>query len=186
MPLASSKKCTLLKEISFPVFRVGSKEPIREGTGLFYKSENVTDTGETKVIIKYIDDTGVSGKTLGARRLMLMHIEVPLATISRGIMHIKDLIKISNSSTWFIDNTGKLFQYKKTRTEVLSCAKVVKILPAENSTGAIIVVEGIPTRFKLAYQPESDEIYAGILTFYGGYLLYSLYKEPFRKTTRRV
>lgn len=184
--MESSKKCTLLKEITFPVYRLKNEEPTRDGTLLYYHSASIKDKDELLSNTTYIDDTSVQCSTLGMRRLVLKNNGVKLHSIRVGLMQVKDLVKSGKSSYWYIDSTGKLFQYIRTRREKLFCAKVQQILPIPNSTGCVVVVENIPTRFKLAYRPATDEIYAGILTFYGGYLLYSMYKDPFRQTYRKV
>jgi hypothetical protein len=136
--------------------------------------------------IYYVDDKSLSGKSIGRRRLQLKLSGHKLARLSAAIMTLRDLIHLSKNSYWFVDSNGIEFQYHKTTRAKLICAKLDNILPIENNTGAILSVEGIPSRFKVLYRPQDDEKYAGILVYGGGYLLYGLYKEPFKQTWRKI
>lgn len=173
-----------LLEINWPVFRLGEHKPIQDGELIYYSKEYVDKQSlETKVGLRLIDDKSVQGSTLGIRRLNITGVK--LFPIRQAIYFLGDLIKIAKQTTWFIDNSGKIFQYRKTSRAKLTAHKIKKVLPLEGM-GAIIEVVGLPQRFKCMYSPKPEQYYAGILQWGLSYVLYGFYTDAFKQTYRAV
>jgi len=173
-----------LLEISWPVFRLGEHKPIVENNLVYYSKEYVDkESLETKIGLRIVDDKSVQGATLGLRRLAI--VGARLFPIRQALYFLGDLIKIAKQTTWFIDNTGKIFQYRKTSRAKLAAHKITKVLPLEGM-GAIVEVQDLPHRFKCMYAPKPDQYYAGVLRWGLGYVLYGFYNEAFKTTHRLV
>ena len=173
-----------LLEISWPVFRLGEHKPTQENNLIYYSKEYVDkESLVTKVGLRIVDDKLLPGATLGLRRLAV--VDAKLFPIRQAIYFLGDLIKIAKQTTWFIDNVGKIFQYKKTSRAKLAAHKITKVLPLDGM-GAIIEVQGLPQRFKCMFAPKPEQYYAGILRWGLGYILYGFYNEPFKSTYRLV
>lgn len=174
-----------LKSITWPVYWLGNLELKKEGTSIYVENEYLnTETLETHISKLIIDDGSVVGDSLGKRRLKLYRT-CTLFPINKTIYFLGDLIKLATSKTWFIDNQGNTFTYRKTTRAKLTCHKIKNILPAIGM-GAVLEVEGIPQRFKVIYRPFNDESYVGVLTTNNSYILYGLYKEPFKNSYRKI
>ena len=174
-----------LSEIAWPVFRLGEHQPTCEGGLVFYSKEYVDkETGESRVGLRIVDDTSIPGKTLGIRRLTLK-ASGRMFPIKTAVYFIADLIKLAKQTTWFIDNTGKVFQYKKTTRAKLTFHKITKVLPLEGM-GAIVELQGLHQRFKCMYAPKPEQIYAGVLRWGLGYVLYGFYNEQLKPSHRLV
>ena len=167
-----------LANISFPVFKLRRERPISEGTRSFYMN------GEIEMLV---DDTSLPQESLGMRRLMLAVQEQKLARISEAIYFLGDLIKIGVAGVWFIDSNGTLFEYRKQRCAKLTFHKIERLIPI-SSGGLIVLVMGIPTRFKTLYNPPAFTFrYAGILELNSkAYVLYGLYEERPENSWRKV
>jgi hypothetical protein len=175
-----------LAEISFPVFKLKTTRPLTEQGLVFYRNETLDlDTAESATRIRVVDDQSLSGTSLGRRRLQLKQAKVPLYPIKVTIYFLGDLVKLTSRPCWFIDNTGKLFQYKKSTRAKLHCKKISKVFPLKG-LGSVIEVEGMTTRFKTIFKPQDSENYAGIVEYSGGAFLYGLYEEPFNTTWRKI
>jgi hypothetical protein len=173
-----------LLEISWPVFRLGEHKPTQENNLIYYSKEYVDkESLVTKVGLRIVDDKLLPGATLGLRRLAV--VDAKLFPIRQAIYFLGDLIKIAKQTTWFIDNVGKIFQYKKTSRAKLAAHKITKVLPLDGM-GAIIEVQGLPQRFKCMFAPKPEQYYAGILRWGLGYILYGFYNEAFKSTYRLV
>ena len=176
-----------LSEIVWPVYRLGEHKPICEG-GLVYYSKEYVDkhSGESRVSLRLVDDTSIPGDTLGMRRLKLkFNTTQNIFIIKSAVYFIADLIKLAKQTTWFIDNSGRVFQYKKTTRAKLTAHKITKVLPLEGM-GAIVELQGLHQRFKCMYSPKPEQLYAGVLRWGLGYVLYGFYVEPFKPTHRAV
>ena len=174
-----------LSEIHFPVYRLSKEKPLLEDKVLYYKNTSYNiDTNETIERIRIIDDKDLPGDSLGRRRLQIP-TEVKYR-ISRTYLYIKDVIKQASGGYWFIDNSGSIFQYKKSLKVPLICKDIVNVYPGHNGTGAVIEVKGLTSRFKTLYIPKENEKYAALLKMHGGYILYGLYEEKFEDSWRRV
>lgn len=172
-----------LSDISFPVFKLRKQRPEVEAGVIFYAGVN--QSGEEYISI--VDDSSLPQLTLGSRRLMLAIQEKPLAKVSSAIYFLGDLIKVGTAGIWFIDNTGKLFEYKKQRVAKLKFHKIERLIPIA-SGGLIVLVMGIPTRFKTLFNPPAFNFkYAGILELNSkAFILYGLYEEKPEDTWRKV
>lgn len=177
-----SKRFIDLSQVSYPVFKLGTEKPQREGTVLFYLKHMVED-GVDSHTISIVDDTSIDKPSLSQRRLLLMREGVPLKKIRSAVFFLGDLIKLAYSKAWFIDSSGLLFTYNKSRMTSLLCKPISKIMPMK-SGGAIIEVEGI--RYKTLHTPRNTSKYAGILQDGINTILYGIYEEPFKNTVRKI
>ena len=64
--------------------------------------------------------------------------------------------------------------------------KKIKAIIRIKTGGAIIELEGIPTRFKTLYTPSNSIQYGGVLVDKMGYILYGLYLEKQKDTVRKI
>lgn len=176
-----------LSSISWPVFRLGEHKPhVLDGVTFYSKEYVDLETGVTRHGLRVVDDLSVPGATLGQRRMKLMcDDETSLFKIKFAIYFLQDLIKVAKQTTWFIDSSGHIFQYRKSTRAKLTFHKLKKIIPIEGM-GCIVEVSGIPQRFKCMFKPSSDHNYAGILRWGLGYLLYGFYETEHKPTYRLV
>ena len=136
-----------MSQVSFPVYRLPSK-PSEDGGIIFYASE---DEDKDIYRVRIVDDLNEKGKTLAARRLRLLSAGKNLYQFKLSVFFIGDLIRLSNSSVYWIDSNGKLFKYTKNKHYRLLNRKVTMI---RNFNGYwIFEVEGLPMRFKSMYGP---------------------------------
>ena len=174
-----------LSEIHFPVYRLSKDRPIKDGSITFYrKAKYNIDTNKMFEYIKIIDDTEIEGDTLGRRRLQIPSNVKYI--IKRSYKYIKDVIKQSDGGYWFIDNLGRVFQYKKSMKVPLVCREILEVHPGAHGMGSTIEVKGIVPRFKTMYIPTNKEKYVALLKMHSGYVLYGLYEEKFEDTWRKV
>lgn len=176
-----------LLEISWPVFRLGEHKPRIENGIVYYSKEYLEqDTTDTRVGLRIVDDKSISGTSLGARRLKLQFDpQAQLFPIKTTVYFLADLIKYSKPTTWWIDSTGRCFQYKKSTRAKLTCHKLAQVLPLDGM-GAVVEAAGIPQRFKCLYSPRPDQHYVGVLRWGLGYILYGFYEQPFKASYRSV
>jgi hypothetical protein len=174
---------TTLQEISYPVFKLPDK-PNKEDGILYYYSESERG-GELKGKLQIVDDTNLPGASLASRRLQILKEGGSLYRLHNAIFFLGDLIKVSTSSTYFIDSNGKLFKYKKSTSAKLRFYPINNIFPISTG-GAIIDVKGIPSRFKTLIMPDESVRYAGILHMGMANILYGLYSELPKDTRRKL
>lgn len=176
-----------LSAISFPVFRLGLSKPAEESGVLYYSREYVNiDNMETKASFRVVDDKSVPGANLGLRRLAISKSDPKLMyPIRTAFYFLGDLIKNAKPNVWYIDTTGKVFQYKKTTRAKLTCHKIAQVLPLQG-LGAIIEVEGMTQRFKCLYAPTEGQRFIGLLNLGMGRILYGFYDEHFKPSSRAV
>lgn len=177
-----------LAQISWPVFRLGEHRPQTvDGVTFYSKTRIDLETGKTTVSFRIVDDVKnyPSEIGLGRRRLLIKqnNPQLKLFNIRSAIYFISDLIKLAKPTTWFIDNNGIVFNYRKTTRAKLDFYKIKKIIPGKQ-TGVIIEVEGLATRFKCMWPPQNGEEYVGILKWGLGYLLYGFYDKKHKSTYR--
>jgi hypothetical protein len=160
-----------LKEIAWPVYRLSEKPPIQKQGITFFATEYLDSNNETSYVIKVVDDLSLEGKTLGIRRLKLREDKnTKVHNISVAIYFLADLIKLAKTTTWFIDNNGKIFQYKKSTRAKLEIKKISQVLPAAG-LGCVLEIEGLSQRFKCLIRPKTEE-YAVLLNLGKSYMLY--------------
>lgn len=175
---------TGLNNIRFPVYKIGDEKPQEtEGVHYFVYGKDVEDS-DGKIVMKVVDDKKVDKPSLALRRLEIQKSGAKLYKLSKAIFFLQDLIKITKSTTWFIDTEGQVFQYKKSKRVNLVFRKVTKVLPIRTG-GAIIEVEGLPFRFKTLFEPTNAR-YAGLLSIGTAYILYGVYPEKPEDTYRYI
>jgi hypothetical protein len=176
-----------LKEIVYPVFEIKGRvrpevDPTTEQVYTFIERK-VDDV--LKPILSIIDDPTIEQPTIGRRRLILEHSGIRLHPLSSAIFFLADIIKVATPHTFFIDNNGKLFKYKKSLSAKLTFNEINKIFPI-SSGGAIIEIKDSKTRFKTLTNPDSTIRYAGILNIGMAQMLYGLYSEKHKDSWRLV
>lgn len=141
---------------------------------MFFHTEYLDENNEPSLTLKIVDDTSLPQKTLGLRRLALQKDpEVKLHKISTAIYFLADLIKLAKGTTWFIDNSGRVFQWKKYTRAKLTTKKIKQVLPADG-IGCVLEVEGLSQRFKSLQRPQDFHQYAVFLVINKMYFLYGL------------
>ena len=135
-----------IRKITFPVFIV-PKGHWEELDGLLLLNGTL------------VDDTNMSGKTLGIRRLQNTGRE--LCELRHSIYNHVGLIKRS-SNTRYIDIKGVVFYYSKTRTCKINYMRISK-LESKDGITTIMWVKGIKTPFTLIRPPEPGRDWAGII-----------------------
>ena len=165
---------------------MSEKEPTQYNGLVFFHTEYVDDTNTSSLTIKIIDDKNLPQKTLGLRRLALQKdANIKLHKISTAIYFLADLIKLAKASTWFIDNSGKVFQWKKYTRAKLTAKKIKQVLPADG-IGCVLEVEGLSQRFKSLQRPQDFHHYAVFLVINKIYLLYGLSETATNDSWRLV
>lgn len=172
-----------LQEIAYPVYRLPDKPNVDDGVMYYYSEVEKEDVVHSKLLI--VDDTNLEGDTLAKRRFKVLSDGTPIYRLRNAIFFLGDLIKSATPSTYFIDSKGKLFNYHKTTTAKLNFYKISHLVPIPTG-GAIIEVEGLPSRFKVLHTPEDDKICAGVLHIGMSLVLYGLYSDIPENTRRRV
>lgn len=157
-----------LKTIYFPVYQL----PVQPN-----KEDNIVYINE-----KVLDNLNLPYDTLGNRRL---HIEDTFK-LKNALYYLKDMIKLTKGSSWFIDSKGNYFEYRKTKKVPLVFKPITKVIPIL-SGGALIEVENNFNRFKVIFAPKPQERYAGLLIFSPHvYILYGLYDKQYKDTNRMI
>ena len=171
--------------IQFPIYHLGSEKPMIEGNRSYYQYAAQSIEGEDQDVIQVLDDKSMNGISLAMRRLQLKNAGVKLCKLKYAIFFIGDMLKMCKSTTWFIDNDGVIFEYRKTKKVPLVFRPISQILPIRTG-GAVIEVQGVGTRFKTLHAPKGTEKFAGVLLVGTAYVLYGLYDEKLEDTTRMI
>lgn len=174
-----------LKDIVFPVYYLGRNEPMQDSGLSFYIYVVDEDSSAPKLTYKMLDDKNIDKNSLSLRRLDMLKNGASLYKLSRAIFFIGDLLKMTKGPTWYIDSSGTIFEYKKTKRVPLIFKKVSKILPMPKG-GAVIEAEGIPYRFKSLFVPKLEQKWVGLLKINHGYILYGLYNKLLKNTHRLI
>lgn len=151
------------------MFRLGERKPAQHSGLVFYHTHYVDDSNTESVTMRIVDDTNLSGKTLGLRRLQL-HDE-KLFPIRTAIYFLADLIKLAKSTTWFIDSSGRVFQYEKNTRAKLVTKAIKQVLPADG-LGCVVELQGISSRFKSLQRPSEHQHFARVLKLGMGFIFY--------------
>jgi hypothetical protein len=168
-----------LQEISWPVYKLGDKKPNTIDGVCFYLHES--PKGQ---FVEVVDDTTIEGSSLATRRMKLGMQNVKLYKIKFAVFFIADLIKLAKKGVWFIDSTGKVFQYTKTKFVPLVFKKITNTI--RDISCYLIEVEGSSARYKTLYPPQTGEKYAGLLVLGKGYVLYGFYDTLHETTYRKI
>lgn len=174
-----------LTEIAYPVYKLGSIQPITENGVSFFRKLRKTDEEvvETKL---FLDNRNIDGFTLASRRLKMLSDGVQLYKLKTAVFFLQDLLKLSSPKVWFIDANGKVFRYIKTRTVKLVFRKIEKVIPIQTG-GAILEISGLASRYKCLAKPSAYKKYAGLLQQeYGSYILYGTYDELPKDSRRKI
>lgn len=185
--MENGTKSIELKDLSFPVFKLLDRPPtVKDGLVFYYSENKDLDSAQTFIRYRLIDDKNLPFATLGQRRLQLkLDKDAQIFPINKAIYFLGDLLKIAKTNTWFIDSEGQLFTHKKSNHATLTFRKIVKILPTKGM-GAIVEVEGIPSRFKTIFRPRDGEEYAGILVYKNTFIFYGFYKDKLKDSWRKI
>jgi hypothetical protein len=172
-----------LTALVWPVFRIGVNPPNTSDGLLYIANESIDQESNMRINAYVIDDKNIDRPTLGLRRLTIDKKDLyPLHT---AIYTLQDLVKLSSPKTWFIDNSGQVFQYKKSTRAKLQTYKINQVLPV-SGIGCVLEIQGFSERFKSLTVPSNTEKYAGILTYNGKNILYGLYTTNIEPTWRLV
>lgn len=183
--MESLTKPISLTDIVYPVFKIGTERPLFEEGVVLYIYHYRLDDGSYRTKYSIIDDRTLEGDTLAKRRIHLVKTGVKIKKLSRAVFFLGDFIKVAKAGTWMIDSAGNVFQYKKTKSVKLVYKPIKQIIPIK-SGGAIIEVQGIPSRFKCLYKPANNIKYAGVIEHGMSYILYDLSVEQFDSTRRML
>ena len=127
---------------------------------------------------KVVDDTNMSGETLGIRRLQTSFNLLPL---TKALVDFTGMIKQRNNT--FVDSTGIPFIYQKTQMLPLKYKKIKRI--DRKVVASVLHLEGEKHPLKIIRPPEDGRMWAGILYYQGlPWKLYE-YSEEYQKDTRR-
>lgn len=165
-------KHTKLSEIRWPVFKLGERQPQQESGLVYYYTHYVDELNCESATIRVVDDTSVPGATLGLRRLQLKTgPKVTLFPIRTAIYFLADLVKLAKSTSWFVDNSGRVFHYEKSVRAKLTTKRIKQVLPA-SGLGCVFELQGVPSRFKAMRRPQEHELYARVLQLGMGFIFY--------------
>lgn len=153
------------------MFKLGEKQPRQQDGVVFYFTEYVDNENITSGNMRLVDDTNLSGKTLGLRRLQLKSQEQKLFPIRTAIYFLADLVKLAKSTTWFIDSSGRVFKYEKNTRAKLVTKAIKQVLPADG-LGCVIELQGISSRFKSLQRPSEHQHFARVLKLGMGFIFY--------------
>lgn len=173
-----------LKQIDFPVFKLGDK-PSEDGGVTYYMYGMDTKYSDAQYKVKVVDDKNIEEDSLALRRLRLKDMGYTLQPLNKAIFFISDLIKLATPKTYFIDKSGQVFNYEKKEKVPLVFRPISKVMPLKHG-GAVIEVKGIPARFKVLKSPEPHETFAGLLAIGTSYILYGLYDQQYDTTNRDI
>lgn len=169
-------KHTSLQEIHWPVFKLGDKKPTQQDGLVFYHTHYIDENNRETYTVRMVDDKTLPQATLGLRRLAMKALKVELFPIRTAIYFLADLVKLAKATTWFIDSSGKVFQYEKTTRAKLTTKKLKNVLPADG-LGCVFELQGVPSRFKAMRRPGDTEHYARVLQLGMAFIFYGFCSE---------
>ena len=162
-----------LLDIEFPIFTI---TPTYKR---IWEEFNITYI-ETESGTYMLDNKNLDGDTLGERRLRMT---TSLRYIPRkAYYNITQLIKSKNKT--YIDNTGSVFTYRKTRTVPLKYYKVMDVVSMEE--GCILSFKGINFKLRISCMDAYDIKYIGLLVTEMGYILYETSEIKKKDTYRKI
>lgn len=168
------KKKTL-NDITFPVYAIKQYREIWEEHKIVYIT---TAQGTTRVL----DNKNLPG-SFGLRRARM---NKKLLYKLKALPSIKSLIKEKSLTHLYIDHTGELFEYRKTKYCPLVCRKVLE-RKQKDGVGYIITIEGVNTPVvQPAVLHDPFIKYAAVLETPMGQIVYDFRREPFKDTRRMI
>ena len=168
-------KRKLLKDIKFPVYPIRSYDKLWEENNILY-----IDTG---CRVRIIDNKNFSG-SFGNRRAQVDPKELYRL---QSLPTIKSLIKYKSINNIFIDSTGELFKYTKTKMVPLVYKKIIKREKVEG-LGYLIWVSDIDNPFHIpaVYYDPFVEYARILLTGNFGPMLYDFTTKSDKDTRRKI
>jgi len=131
----------------------------------------------------YVDPTSIEQPSLARRRLALSsNPEQKLLRLKNPLNSYVDMINSPHKR--FIDSSGRIIRYQKSRTARLAYYKISSF--EETTMGYVINVQGLHCKFFINRAPKLHEKYAGILHVGRGFVLYSLEAEKHKDTFRKI
>lgn len=161
-----------LSDINFPIYAITNNyKRIYEDLNVLFIE---TPTG------RYVlDNKNMLGKTIGERRLKITNSKL---YIPRKIFYTLAQMLNSKYST-FIDNYGKVFNYKKSKFVPLVYYKVEDITRAKDGE-CILEIPEINYSYKTTCKNAYGILYLGLLCTDFGYIPYE-FSEIYKKPSRR-
>jgi len=160
-------------DINFPIFVI---TPTYKRIWDEYNIKYIKTESGTYIL----DNKNLEGKTLGERRLK---IKTGLRYIPRKAYYsITQLIK--SKTMTYIDNTGCVFTYKKTRMVPLKYFRVMDVVSMEE--GCILSFKDINFKLRIGCNEAYDIKYIGLLIIDNGYILYETCEEKKPDTRRKI
>lgn len=153
------------------MFKLSDKAPTQSEGFVFFHTHYIDENNCENVSIRPVDDRNYPQKNLGLRRLAMKSDGVELYPIRTSIYFLADLVKLAKSTTWFIDSSGRVFQYEKNTRAKLQTKKLKQVLPADG-LGCVIELEGISSRFKSLQRPTEHQHFARVLKLGMGFIFY--------------
>lgn len=153
------------------MFRLGETEPRQESGVVYYYTHYVDELNSETATVRVVDDRNLPQANLGLRRLALKARGSPLFPIRTAIYFLADLVKLAKSTTWFIDNSGRVFHYEKTTRAKLTTRKIKQVLPA-SGIGCVFELVGLSSRFKAMQRPGENQHYARVLQLGMAHIFY--------------
>jgi len=161
----------MITSLSYPVYKLRKYNSMEEVDKVLH-----IDTFFNSYIL---DNKNLKGDTLGQRRLRMN--EATLYPLKNKINNPIGFIGQKDSSGTYIDNSGKIFKYKKTLFVPLTYHTITSVDYLEG-VGININVFGIDTPIIVNKRYVSEE-FVGLLYWLGGYIVYELTNE-IKKNTR--
>jgi hypothetical protein len=110
---------------------------------------------------------------------------IKLHKLKYALFHPADLIKLGVPSQWFIDSSGKIFTYTKSKLVPLIFRQITNVI--KGVAECMIEAQGINGRHKSLYPPREDQHYAGFLRVAPmTYILYGYFTEKHKDTVRKI
>lgn len=165
---------------------MGSKKPEEHNGLVFVVTESIKiDSAVVSTNYRVIDDKNLVGETLQARRLQLLKNKTAkMYPLRDAFYFLGDFIKVAKPRVWFIDSSGRVFNYKKSTRAKLQFLEIEKIIPSGGFGFIVCLQNGL--RFKVLYKPFLGSKWAGVLTVNKMPILYGVYAERQKETWRSV
>lgn len=155
-----------IESIVFPIYKLPS-DNIMEIDGLVFLEDGI------------LDDKNMPGKSLGMRRLQTPRKD-ELFKLKKGVNSIEGLL----SYNYWIDSSGRIFIYKKTKSCDLKYYLIKKVERKE--TASVVWFYNLQIPFEIRRPPPRSAAYARILFFSGTPWLIYAFTETSGKDTKRM
>lgn len=170
-----------LSKIKWPIFPLHRDSVVTKDSHYVYIRHSDSDE------IKILDILNPNIKSLAIRRLKydksVILFKKPLFKLKNPIFRFSDIFHALNTTNKFIDNTGLIFTYIRTKYYPLIYHKIEKFI--EVPVGYLVKVKDIHCKFLINREPRLEEHYIGLLHIDKGYVLYEL-SDSKKPTTRRM